>query len=92
MWIVLGTSAIITAIFNLLWYIRNKDPKWFRFISLALTALTLCAFYSMNAQWVVGKDWSALMDVAPTMSETLWKLTFLSIMINGISLFRKNSR
>ncbi len=92
MWIVLGTSAIITAIFNLLWYIRNKDPKWFRFISLALTALTLCAFYSINAQWVVNKDWAALMDVAPTMSETLWKLTFLSIMINGISLFRKNSR
>lgn len=92
MWIVLGISAIITAILNLLWYARSKDPKWFRFISLSLTALTLCAFYSMDAQWVLSKNWSALMDVVPTMSETLWKLTFLSIMINGISLFRKNSK
>lgn len=50
---------------------------WFRFISLSLTALTLCAFYSADAKWVLNEDWSALMDVVPTLSKTLWAIVFL---------------
>lgn len=51
MWMVLGVAAILTAILNVVWSIRNQDAKWFRFISLSLTALTLCAFYSADAKW-----------------------------------------
>lgn len=92
MWIVLGVAAIITAILNLVWSSKNKDAKWFRYISLSLTALTLCAFYSMDAHWVIKEDWSTLMDVVPTMSKALWVLTIGSILINSISLFNKNDR
>ena len=89
MWILLGAAAIVTAILNVIWRVRNQEAKWFRFTSLSLTALTLCAFYSANANWVLKEDWSALTDVAPTMSKALWVLTIASILINSISLFKK---
>ncbi len=90
MWMILGLAAIITAILNLVRYSQNKDAKWFRYTSLSLTALTLCAFYSMDAKWILNEDWVALMDVVPTMSKALWVLTAASVLINGISLFKKN--
>ena len=89
MWIFLGVAAIITAILNVVQSIKNQDAKWFRFISLSLTALTLCTFYSTVAEWVLNEDWTALMDVVPTMSKSLWSLTIVSILINGISLVKK---
>ncbi len=91
MWMILGLAAIITAIMNLVRYSQNKDAKWFRYTSLSLTALTLCAFYSMDAKWILNEDWVALMDVVPTMSKALWVLTAASVLINGISLFKKNN-
>ena len=91
MWLLLGVAAIIMAILNVIWNIRNKETKWFRFSSIALTTLTLCAFYSEVAKWVLNEDWSALMDVVPTMSKVLWGLTITSILINSISLFKKSN-
>ncbi len=92
MWMILGAAAIITALLNLVWYSKNKDAKWFRYLSLSLTALTLCEFYSTDAKWVLNEDWAALMDVVPTMSKTLWGLTFASILINSVSLFNKDGK
>ena len=91
MWALLGVAAIVTAILNVIWSMRNRETKWFRFISLSFTALTLCAFYSADAKWVLNKDWSALMDVVPTMSKALWVLAIASILINSISLFKKSN-
>jgi hypothetical protein len=88
MWILFGTGAIIFAVFNLIWTFqgKTKTATWFRFISMALTALTLCAFYSDCASRVVAEDWSGLMDVMPTMSTALWICTIASIAINSVSL------
>ena len=89
MWIVFGLVAIAAAALNLVRAAKGKDPKWFRFVSLAATALTICAFYSASAAWVRKEDWAALMDVVPTMAKHLWLLTGLSIVINGGTLFWK---
>lgn len=89
MWMILGLCAIASAILNLVFWFRRKDPKWFRFLSMSLTAMTLCASYSMDAQWVLKEDWSALSDVVPTMSQYFWYLVGTSIGINGITLFPK---
>lgn len=89
MWIFFGVAAILTAICNVIQTLHQKDAKYFRFISLSCTALTLCAFYSADAQWVVHEDWGALMDVTPTLSPALWFCTIASIGINSISLFHK---
>ena len=46
MFIVFGLAAIVMAIFNVIWYGAGRDPKWFRFLSLFLSAMTGCALYS----------------------------------------------
>ena len=89
LWIVFGIAAIIAAIANILCAILHREAKWFRFSSLALTALTLCAFYGLAARIVLSEDWSGALDVIPTLSKPLWLLTGLSILLNGISLFKK---
>lgn len=89
MWVIFGLSAIAAAILNLRFWYLGKEPKWFRFLSLSLTALTVCAMYSADAQWVIQEDWSALMDVVPTMSKYLWGLVIASIALNSITLIRR---
>ena len=90
MWMLFGALAIIAAVLNVVWIFRNKDAKWFRFLSLSLTALTLCAVYILVEKWVLNEDWSALMSVAPGMPKTLFIITIASILINSISLFKKH--
>lgn len=59
MWLFFGIGAIIFAILNLVWSFQNKESKWFRFASLALTALTVCAVYSDDAMCNRGRlDWT----------------------------------
>lgn len=88
-WIISGIAAIVTAIANMICLMLHKETKWFRFASLSLTALTLCAFYGLAGRIVLSEDWSAALDVIPTLSKPLWFLTIVSIVLNGISIFKK---
>lgn len=92
MWLVFGIGAIIAACLNIIWALKGKDAKIFCFVSLSLTALTLCAFYSQAAVWILNKDWSALEDVIPSMSKGLWVLTLASVALNSISLIKAGNR
>ena len=87
-----GITAIVAAILNVIWTVRHREAKWFRFISLSFTALTLCAYYSLAKQWVLANAADQLLDVMPTMSDVLWFLTIASIMLNGICLFVKTDK
>ena len=89
LWIIFGIAAIVTAVANIICSVLHKETKWFRFASLALTALTLCAFYGLAARIVLSEDWSAALDVIPTLSKPLWFLTIVSILLNSFSLFIK---
>ena len=89
MWLSLGIAAMIMAMLNVVWTLRNREAKWFRFLSLTFTAFTVYSFYAQAARWVLAEDWSALMDVLPATSKMLWFLTVASVAINSISLFRK---
>lgn len=66
--------------------IKQKSSKWFGFISLSLTALTVCAFYSDAAMRVINEDWGGLMDILPSMSKALWICVIISILANSIML------
>ena len=90
MWLVIGFGAIIFAILNLVWTSKQKNSKWFGFISLSLTALTACSFYSDAAMQVVNEDWGGLMDVLPSMSKMLWICVIISIVVNSITLLGDN--
>ena len=89
MWLFLGILTIVFTILNLIWSFQNKNSKWFRFAGLALTALTMCSFYSDGAMRVVKEDWGGLMDIMPTMSKALWVCVIISILLNSVSLFRE---
>ena len=91
MWLVMGFGAIIFAILNLVWTSKQKNSKWFGFISLSLTALTACSFYSDAAVQVAAEDWGALMDdILPSMSKMLWICVIISIVVNSITLLEDN--
>ena len=89
MWVCFGAAAILAAALNVIWTLRGRDAKWFRFLSLSCTALTMCGEYHMVKDWVLQEDWSALMDVVPGMERVLWFLVAASILINSISLVMK---
>ncbi|KAA0955418.1 hypothetical protein FQ087_12410 [Sporosarcina sp. ANT_H38] len=82
MWLLLGLIAIIATFTNLYLYGRGKDYKLAMAMGLSFTALTLVADYSMVSDWVKAEDWSALLDVVPTMEIALWVLTIISILLN----------
>lgn len=86
MWLAMGVGAIIFAILNLVWLFKQKSSKWFGFISLSLTALTVCAFYSDAAMRVINEDWGGFMDILPSMSKALWICVIISILANSIML------
>ena len=86
MWLVIGSGAIIFAILNFAWMFKQKNSKWFGFISLSLTALTACSFYSDAAMRVANEDWAGLMDILPFMSKALWVCVIISILVNSITL------
>lgn len=89
MWLVFGILAIITALLNVAWTMKGKDPKVFMFLSLSFTALTLCAWLRQWAIWAANEDWSALADVAPNMSMVGFILAIMSVIINGVSFLQK---
>lgn len=93
MWLIFGAGAIITALLNIMNFKNLSDL--FRFLSLSITSLTVCAFYADGAGRVVREDWSGIMDTIPTISKALWVCVALSIFINSISLIkfhRKNCK
>lgn len=82
MWIILGIITIAATFVNLYMYKLGKDYKLAMVIGLSFTALTLCSEYSLVSGWVKAEDWSALLDVVPTMKIVLWILTIISIALN----------
>ncbi len=89
MWVFLGLASIVTAILNLFSWTQGKETSYYRFLSVSLTALTMCAFYSDGARRVRAEDWAGLLDIMPTMSTALWVCVIASILVNGITLFIK---
>lgn len=82
MWIVLGGIAIVATFINLYMYKVEKNYKLAMAIGLSFTALTLCSEYSLVSRWVEVNDWTALLDVVPSMEIALWGLTIISIVLN----------
>lgn len=90
MWLVFGMGAAAFAFINLVKPGKNREI--FRWASLSLTTLALCAFYADGAARVLKEDWGGLMDTMPTLSRALWILTAASIVLNGVDLFKKTTR
>lgn len=92
MFLLFGFLAFVTAVCNLVFCLKGKNTDFLRFLSISFTALTVCTFYWMVSQYVAKEDWSALMDVVPTVSRLCWLGTGASIAINGITFFLNKKR
>lgn len=92
MWIIFGLAAIGATLLNLTVFMMEKDYKLTMAIALSLTALTLCAEYSLLNMWVEAKDWGAISDVVPGMSRALWFLTVAAIFLNILPIFLEKKR
>lgn len=90
MWLVFGVGGAAFAFINLAK--PGKHRETFRWASLSLTALALCAFYADGAARVLKEDWGGLMNTMPTLSRALWILTAASILINGVDLFNASRK
>lgn len=90
MWLVFGVGAAAFAFINIVKPGKNRET--FRWASLSLTALALCAFYADGAARVLKEDWGGLMDTMPTLSRALWILTAASIALNGAGFLKKTTR
>lgn|SRR5699024_2260413 len=87
MWLIFGSVAVIATFLNLYLYKTNKNNNLAMAVGLSFTALTLVAQYGMVSEWVNVEDWSALLDVVPTMGIVLWFLTITSILLNVAPTF-----
>ena len=87
--IILGIIAIFFTIKNIIAWTHGKNPQKYRFLSLAFTALTIFSFYYMGAEFLSKGDIAGALDVVPTISKPLFFCTIASIIINGITLFKK---
>lgn len=93
MWMLLGILTIVMTILNICAYQAGKNYQIFMAFALLLTALTVCDQYQMIASWSKAGDWSAISDVAPTLSMMLWIFVIGSFVVNVIPLllsYRKN--
>ena len=92
MWIIFGLAAIGATLINLTVFMMEKDYKLTMAIALSLTALTLCAEYSLLNMWGEAKDRGAITDVVPGMSRALWFLTIAAIFLNILPIFLERKR
>ncbi|MBM7699418.1 hypothetical protein [Kurthia huakuii] len=92
MWILFGVLALVATFFNFYLYVKGKDYQIAMALGLSFTALTVCAEYTLVSDWVKAEDWTALMDVVPSMETALWVLTVLAIAINLAPVFLEAKR
>ncbi len=88
LWLPFGALSIGFAVANFMRSLYHKNRGWqiLLFASLSFEALTMLSEYCMIDRWVSVADWSALMDVVPTMCYTLTICVVGGILLNGAAL------
>lgn len=84
MWIATGIMSVIFC--AAAWGMaakKNAKANWASGCSLALVAATLLLQYQMVLEWVNKEDWSALMDVVPSMFIVLCGYVIIMILANA---------
>lgn len=90
MWIVCGIISVVFCV--VAWIMtmnKNKKANLASMCSLSFVAITLLMEYGMVANWVKKEDWSAMLDVVPSMFPMLCGYVVLLLCAN-IPVFVKN--
>lgn len=89
MWLLFLVLSCIFALLNILKTFQNKNGKIYRFISLSFLIVALCFVISLNNEWIINEDWTALLDVSEIMTKNLWIISISLILVNFISLYKE---
>ena len=87
-WFPVGLLAFVLAGLNLVKNSLGKNKGWhvMMFLSLGCGALAVLLQYYMVYNWVKMEDWSALMDVVPSMSMVLTVAVAAGLVLNAMVL------
>ena len=85
MWIFFSIASVVfTGLHGYAAFSSKSMAKGMAFAAFAFTALTLLSEYAMVVQ---AEDWSALLDVVPSMFPMLIVYTVILVAANGLLLF-----
>ena len=83
MWLICGILSVLFCIAGWILFVReNSKAAWASACSLAWVSLTLLMEYRLVVGWVSKEDWSALLDVAPSMFSILTGYVILMLLAN----------
>ncbi len=92
LWIFFAIGVFVFTLLNII-EIFNKHQKWgtiHALLALSFTALFLVSEIHMVNYWVLVEDWSAILDVVPSLTIMLSVITAVSIVVNiGCVLWRR---
>lgn len=88
--IILGFLSLVILIINFYKISNDKLRHWPIYVILGFSfpILTLVSEYALVRKWVIEEDWSALMDVIPTMYYALIIFVIAMILLNSLSLYK----
>lgn len=87
MWLLCGAIGGFFTIITLILTLRRKNgADWASISALSFTAITLLFLLKMDVDWVCGEDWTALMDVLPTMFPCVAGFVTIQILLNALAL------
>lgn len=88
MWIFFSIASVVfTELHGYAAFSGKSMAKGMAFAAFTFTALTLLSEYAMVVSWVQAEDWSALLDVVPSMFPMLIVYTVILVAANGLLLF-----
>lgn len=88
MWIFFSIASVVfTGLHGYAAFSGKSMTKAMAFAAFGFTALTLLSEYAMVVSWVRSEDWSALLDVVPSMFPILIVYTVILVAANGLLLF-----
>ena len=85
MWILCGGLSVAFCIIGWIMVPMKKIvSQWASICSLAFVSLTLLMEYRMVLGWVHKEDWSALMDVVPSMFSFCTRYVIILLLANAV--------
>ena len=89
MWILcIGLSVFLTIVALVLVLKKRDEAMWASVCSLVLVIVSLLIEYKMVLDWVNKSDWSAMLDVVPTMFFLLCIYVVVMIFVNVFIIFK----
>lgn len=93
MWFVCaGLSLVFCVIAWIMAIKKSNQAVWASGCSLSFVAITILMQYRMVMNWVNNEDWTALMDVVPSMFTVLCGYVIIMILANIFPVLKANKK